>query len=125
MFARMGGAGWGVALLVGAGAVAEVVAKACSSPQTTELNADTRAPTLMKWVHIGMGEAFVIVAAAALFDPQYRTPILIGGAMEGAITYAQYLHAKQSGLASSAPGTETGAQVPAGARRGAPAWGWA
>lgn len=99
-------AGWGIAFLVGGGAVAEFVAKACSSPQTVEINADKRAPTLMKWVHIGLGEATIMVALAALFDPQYRTPLILGGVAEGIITYAEYMHGKQSGLKSSQEGTE-------------------
>lgn len=100
-------ASWGIAFLVAAGIVAEIVAKACSSPQTTELNADTRAPTLMKWVHIGMIEAAAFVAVAAYLDRAHRVPILLGGIAEGAITYAEYVHGKSAGLKSSAPGTET------------------
>jgi len=45
--------GDGVAFLVSAGLVYECIAKACSSPQTAELNAEKRAETLMKWVNIG------------------------------------------------------------------------
>jgi hypothetical protein len=99
-------ASWGIAFLVSAGIVAEIVAKACSSPQTTELNADKRAPTLMKWVNIGMAEAALFVAAAAYLDKKHRIPIIIGGVAEGLITYGEYLHGKQAGLASPAPGTE-------------------
>ena len=98
---------WGIAFLVSAGIVAEIVAKACSSPQTTELNADKRAPTLMKWVNIGMAEAAIFVLAAAYFDRTHRVPILLGGIAEGIITYAEYLHGKQAGLASNQPSTET------------------
>jgi len=101
-----GGASWGVAFLVSAGIVAEIVAKACSSPQTTELNADKRAPTLMKWVHIGMAEAALFVVVAAALDKKHRVPIILGGITEGIITYAEYLHGKSAGLASSEPGTE-------------------
>lgn len=116
-------AGWGIAFLVGAGAVAEFVAKACSSPQTVEINANTRAPTLMKWVHIGLGEAVIMVALAALFDPAFRIPILLGGAAEGIVTYAEYVHGKQSGLKSAQPGTETGTAAPS-ARGGWSGAGW-
>src|SRR5271168_491114 len=99
-------ASWGIAFLVSAGIVAEIVAKACSSPQTTELNADKRAPTLMKWVNIGMIEAAAFVAVAAYLDRRHRIPIILGGVAEGVITYAEYLHGKSAGLASNAPGTE-------------------
>lgn len=99
-------ASWGIAFLVAAGIVAEIVAKACSSPQTTELNADIRAPTLMKWVNIGMIEAAAFVAVAAYLDKRHRTPIILGGAAEGIITYAEYLHGKNAGLANPGRGTE-------------------
>lgn len=123
---QLGGAGVGsgVAFLVSAGIVAEIIAKACSSPQTTELNAGTRAPTLMKWVNIGALEATAFVLIAAKLDPAHRTAILAGGALELAITYAEYLHGKNAGLASSAPGTESGGPAPAPAKGGA-GWGWA
>lgn len=97
---------WGIAFLVSAGIVDEIVAKACSSPQTAHLNAHKRAPTLMLWVNIGMVEAAAFVAAAALFDPKHRTPILLGGIAAGAITYAEYYFAKQWGLASDGEPTE-------------------
>jgi hypothetical protein len=100
-------ASWGIAFLVSAGIVAEIVAKACSSPQTTELNADKRAPTLMKWVNIGMLEAAAFVFVAAWLDRRHRIPIILGGVAEGVITYAEYLHGRSAGLASGAPGTET------------------
>ena len=100
-------ASWGIAFLVSAGIVAEIVAKACSSPQTTELNADKRAPTLMKWVNIGMIEAAAFVAVAAILDRRHRIPIIFGGVAEGVITYAEYLHGKKAGLGSGQPGTET------------------
>jgi uncharacterized membrane protein len=87
--------------------VAEIIAKACSSPQTTELNADSRAPTLMKWVNIGTVEAAVFVAIAAALDKPHRTPIILGGITEGVITYAEYLYGKQSGLANPGQPTET------------------
>mgnify|MGYP003344388595 CR=1 FL=1 len=42
----------------------EIIAAACSSPQTTEINAATRADTLMKWVNLGIAQAVVFVVAA-------------------------------------------------------------
>jgi|ERR1700722_2117660 len=102
------GASAGVAFLVSYEAVSSIIAKACSSPQTTELNASTRAETLMKWVNIGGGEAALVVGVAAVIDPKARPAILWGGFLALAITYAEYLHARQAGLASNAPGTEMG-----------------
>lgn len=98
--------GNGIAFLVSAGIVYEIIAAACSSPQTTEINASSRADTLMKWVHIGIGQAAVFVIVAAAIDKRHRAPILLGGALAGGLMYAQYTHAKQAGLASSAPPTE-------------------
>jgi hypothetical protein len=96
----------GIAFLVSAGIVYEIIAAACSSPQTTEINASKRAGTLMKWVNIGVGQAAIFIAAAAWMDPTHRKPIVCGGALAGGLMYAQYVHAKQAGLASSAAGTE-------------------
>jgi hypothetical protein len=101
------GAGNGIAFLVSAGIVYEIIAANCSSPQTTELNADKRAGTLMKWVNLGLGQAALFVAAAAIFDPGHRGAILAGGILAGAVMFHLYGHAKRAGLASSAPGTES------------------
>lgn len=106
-FAAGAAAGQGVAFLVSAGIVAEIIAKACSSPQTTELNADKRAPTLMKWVLIGEVEAAVFVTVAAIIDPRHRAAIIWGGITEGVITWLEYQHGKAAGLASTEAGTET------------------
>lgn len=99
-------AGQGIAFLVAAGIVAEIIAKACSSPQTTELNADKRAPTLMKWVNIGVAESAVFVTIAAALDKQHAKAIIMGGVLEAVITYAEYMHGKSAGLASVQVGTE-------------------
>jgi hypothetical protein len=97
----------GLAFLSGAQIMADIVAKACSSPQTMEINAQARAGTLMKWVRVGLLEGASLVVIAAMISPQVSAAFLAGGAVEGAVTYMQYQHAKQSGLASSKPGTET------------------
>ncbi len=97
----------GVAFLVSAGIVYEIIAAACSSPQTTEINASSRADTLMKWVYVGLAQAALFVAAAALFDKAHRYPIIVGGSMAGLLMWAQYVHARDAGLKSDAPGTET------------------
>ena len=102
----LGGGSSGIAFLVSAGVMYEIIAAACSSPQTTELNAARRAGTLMKWVNIGVAQGIVFVALAALWDVPHRTPILAGGGLAAILLYAQYAHAKQAGLASAGPGTE-------------------
>lgn len=97
----------GVAFLVSAGLVYEAIAAACSSPQTMEINAKARAGTLMKWVHLGVGQAALFVLLAAYVDKRHRWAILAGGGLAGGLMYWQYVHARSAGLSSSAPGTES------------------
>jgi len=106
MAAAFGGT-QGLAFLLSAGIVAEFIAKDVSSPQTTELNAEKRAPTLMKWVHIGQVEAAFFVAIAAIIDKQNRVPILAGAILSMIVTEGQYLHAKAAGLANGGQPTES------------------
>jgi hypothetical protein len=96
----------GVPFLVAAGIVYEIIAAACSSPQTTEINASTRAETLMKWVYIGMGQSVAFIAIAAAIDKKHAKPIVAGGVLAGGVMWLSYAHAKAAGLASPAPGTE-------------------
>lgn len=96
----------GVAFLVAAGIVYEIIAANCSSPQTTELNAKQRAETLMKWVNMGLAQSALFVGAAAVMDKDHRIAIVAGGVIAGAVMYASYAHAKQAGLASPEPATE-------------------
>jgi uncharacterized membrane protein len=102
----LGSGSTGVAFLVSAGIVYEIVAAACSSPQTCEINAGKRAPTLMKWVHIGIGQAAIFVLAAAIVDKKNSQAILAGGIVAGVLMYAQYVHARTAGLRSPEEGTE-------------------
>jgi hypothetical protein len=97
----------GIAFIVSYGAVCEIIAKVNSSPQTTELNAEKRAPTLMKWVHLGMAESVLVVGVAVCFEKkEMRFPFLLGGAMGMVITEAEYLYAKKSGLEKVGAPTE-------------------
>ncbi len=95
-----------ITFMVAAGLVYEIIAAACSSPQTTELNASTRADTLMKWVMIGMIQAGIFVAIAACMDEDHW-PAILGGGLAGAMMWASYAHAKAAGLKSTEPGTES------------------
>lgn len=97
----------GVAFLVSAGIVYEIIAANCSSPQTTELNAKHRAETLMKWVNIGVVQSVLFVGIAAMIDRRHAKPIVIGGGLAAGIMYVSYLHGRSAGLASNAPVTET------------------
>ena len=105
-FASPGANSDGIAFLVSAGIEYEIIAAACSSPQTTEINASTRADTLMKWVHIGLLQAAGFVIVAAWWDKRHRAAIITGGGLAAALMYYQYDHAKKAGLASGQPGTE-------------------
>jgi len=86
--------------------MSDLVAKACSSPQTTEINAGARAATLMKWVKVGIIEGAAFVTIAAILSPEAAGAFLAGGALEAVVTYAEYRHAKAAGLDSDEPGTE-------------------
>jgi hypothetical protein len=100
-------AGDGIAFLVAYGIVAEIIAKACSSPQTAELNADKRAPTLMKWVWIGVAESVAAIIVAAWIDRKHRTAINWGGGLAIVVTLGEYVYAKNCGLRNGGPGTES------------------
>jgi len=98
--------GGGVPFLVSAGIVFEIIAYCCSSPQTMELNAEKRAPTLMKYVHIGQAQSAGFIAIAVLFDKKNRVPILIGGGLAMGISEVLYRHAMMAGLTNPGPPTE-------------------
>ena|ERR1700721_2125599 len=98
--------GNGVSFMVAAGIVYEIIAAACSSPQTMEINASARAGTLMKWVYIGLGQSALFITAAVIIEPSKAKPVIAGGSLAAAVMYLSYSHAMQAGLASDAPGTE-------------------
>lgn len=83
-----------------------IVAALCSSPQTAEINANKRSATLMKWVWIGLAQSAIFVCIAVTVDKK-RWPTLIGGGMAGALLAASYIYAKNCGLNSGLPGTES------------------
>lgn len=91
--------------MVSAGLVYEVIAAACSSPQTTEINAGARADTLMKWVGLGIIQAAALVLVAAMISNR-PGPALAGGGTAIVLMGAQYWHARDAGLRSGLPGTE-------------------
>jgi hypothetical protein len=95
-----------VEFMVSAGLVYEIIAAACSSPQTTEINAGARADTLMKWVTIGLIQAGVFVLIAMAMSSK-KWPAFVGGAMAGGIMWVSYAHAKSAGLKNGGPPTES------------------
>lgn len=96
-----------VVMAVYAALVYDIIAAVNSSPQTTEINASTRADTLMKWVNIGMAQAGVFVVLGTFLSKGKKWPPLLGGGLAGGLLYVQYVHAKNAGLDSIEPGTET------------------
>lgn len=98
--------GNGIAFLVSAGIVFEIIAYCCSSPQTMEINAVKRAPTLMKYVHIGQAQSLGFIGIAAWMDPKHRSAILAGGGTAMVISEVLYMYSKQAGLSNPGPTTE-------------------
>lgn len=96
----------GVAFLVAAGIMYEIIAAACSSPQTAEINAAKRSETLMKWVKIGIVQGIFFIVIAAAIDRKKALPILAGGALAGGLMGACYYHANVAGLRNGGEGTE-------------------
>lgn len=101
-----GGGGNGVAFIVSFGVVAEIVAMACSSPQTAEINIRKRGDTLMKWVHIGQAVSLALILIAAAIDRAHAGAILAGGLSAMVTIELLYMHAKKAGLENGGAETE-------------------
>lgn len=97
---------WAIAFLVAAGIMYEIIAAACSSPQTAEINAAKRSGTLMKWVKVGIAQGFFFIIIAAIMEREKAVPILTGGTMAAGIMAACYYHANVNGLRNGGEGTE-------------------
>jgi hypothetical protein len=89
---------------VAAEMVYQLVGSNMSSPQTAELNAAARAPTIQKWVNLTNVEAAAWIIFLCLLDASLW-PLLGGGLALGGMAL-KYSYAIRSGLASGAPGTE-------------------
>lgn len=90
-----------------AAVVYDVISATNSSPQTTEINAKSRASTLMKWVKIGLAQALLFVGIGVLAEPKGKKwRPLLGGGLAMVLLWCQYVHAHNAGLASDEPGTE-------------------
>lgn len=97
----------GLAFLIAAGLMYEIVAAACSSPQTAEINADKRSETLMKWVKLGIAQGALFILIAACVERKRALAIISGGGLAGIILAACYVHANVSGMSNGhLPGTE-------------------
>jgi hypothetical protein len=89
---------------VSAEMVYQLVGSNMSSPQTAELNAGARAPTIQKWVTMTNAEAAAWIAFLILLDGTLWP--LVGGGLALAGMVLKYRYAIDSGLRSAAPGTE-------------------
>ncbi len=75
-----------------------------SSPQTAELNAGARAPTLKKWVMLTNFESIAWIIFLCILDMSIW-PIVGGGLALGGMVW-KYDYAIKCGLKSNEPGTE-------------------
>ena len=105
---EMGNGGAAIKVAVYATLMYDIISATNSSPQTTEINAASRAETLMKWVYLGLAQGALFVGVGVLLDEQ-RWPPLLGGTLAGALLWVQYVHARNEGLKSTKPGTEDSA----------------
>lgn len=84
----------------------DIISATNSSPQTTEINAQKRASTLMKWVYIGLLQGALFVAIGVYLDED-RWPPLVGGTIAGLLLYGQYQYALYQGTHNPGPSTES------------------
>ena|SRR5690348_12243205 len=89
---------------VAAEMVYQLVGSNMSSPQTAELNAAARAPTIQKWVNLTNAEALAWIVFLSLLDGSFW-PALGGGLALGGMVL-KYRHAIASGLDSGGQPTE-------------------
>lgn len=106
----LGNGSGAVTMAVFATLMYDVISATNSSPQTTEINAKTRADTLMKWVHLGLAQGLIFVGIGIVLERRAgRSPWapVLGGGLAAALLYGQYVHARNNGLKSTEAGTET------------------
>lgn len=89
---------------VSAEMVYQLVGSNMSSPQTAELNANARAPTIQKWVNMTNAEAIGWLVFLAYLDGSLY-PFLGGGLALGGMVL-KYKYAIKWGLENNAPPTE-------------------
>jgi hypothetical protein len=99
-----GGAVRMLTVAVSAEMVYQLVGSNMSSPQTAELNAAARAPTIDKWVNLTNAEAVAWIVFLCWLDNSLW-PVVGGGLALGGMVL-KYRYAIKSGLESSAPPTE-------------------
>jgi hypothetical protein len=98
-----------VTMAVYAALTYDIISATNSSPQTTEINAASRADTLMKWVVIGLIQAAVFGGLGIALEVRSGRPFwppALGAGLAGGLLWGQCVHAKNAGLSSDLPGTE-------------------
>lgn len=103
--ADLGGTGRMLTVAVSAEMVYQLVGSNMSSPQTAELNTGARAPTIQKWVNLTNAEALGWIVFLSLLDGSLWPAVGGGVALLGMVF--KYKYAINSGLSSSAQGTES------------------
>jgi hypothetical protein len=93
-----------MSVAVSAEMVYQLVGSNMSSPQTAELNAAARAPTISKWVTMTNFEAFAWIVFLCILDKSFW-PALGGGLALGGMFF-KYRYAISAGLKNGAPATE-------------------
>jgi hypothetical protein len=103
----MEGNGTSVAILIGVWATfaLDVFSTLNSSPQTTELNAGARTPSLMYWVSIG--SAVAVAGGLLAWIVSKRVYPALATASVSAGMYLLYVHATKRGLAKLDQATES------------------
>lgn len=86
--------------------VYQLVGANMSSPQTAELNAEARAPTIDKWVRLTNAEATGWILLLMILARKLWPYVLLGGLIAAVGMYAKYRYAIASGLRDGQPGTE-------------------
>ena len=102
--APLGRTGRMLTVAVAAEMVYQLVGSNMSSPQTAELNAKARAPTIQKWVNLTNAEAVAWVAFLCWLDGSWW-PALGGGLALGGMVL-KYRYAIKSGLSKGGQPTE-------------------
>jgi hypothetical protein len=106
----MGNGSAALTMAVFAALTYDIISATNSSPQTTEINAAKRAPTLMKWVNIGLAQAAMFGLLGVVLEMKAGRsgfPPLLGTGLAMALLYGQYVHARNRGVANGGAPSET------------------
>jgi hypothetical protein len=87
--------------------VYQLVGANMSSPQTAELNAEARAPTIQKWVNLTNAEAAGWIVLLMVLSRGLWGYVLLGGLIAGVGMWAKYRYAINSGLRDKQAPTES------------------